>query len=294
MSKILVLQGPPASKKSTFARKFISENKHWVIVCRDSIRDSLGEYWVPSREDLVSKIERDSIVSSIEMGWNVVIDATNCNPKTIAKWEALADQYKCEIEYKDFWLPFHEAVALDNNDDRQHKVGYKVIKSFYERYKPELLNNKNWDYRFIKSPDFSKKKAIICDLDGTLAVHQGRDAFDYEKCDTDLCEPRLVQLLFDLYKQDYSIIFFSGREKIGNCEQKTISWIEANYGGEYQLYMREEKDHRPDQIVKEEMYHKYVEPYYNVIAVFDDRNKVVDMWRKELGLFTCQTYYGDF
>lgn len=294
MSKILVLQGPPASGKSTFARKFISENKHWVIVCRDSIRDSLGDYWVPERENLVSKIERDNIISAIQMGWNVIIDATNSNPKTIAKWEAVADEYKCEIEYKDFWIPFHEAVANDNNDDRQHKVGYKVIKSFYERYKPELLNNKDWDYRYMKPRELSKKKAIICDIDGTFAIHQGRNAFDYEKCDSDKPEMRLSQILFDLYMQDYTIIFLSGREKIGNCEQKTEAWIIENFGGCFQLYMREEKDHRPDQIIKEEMYHKYIEPYYDVVAVFDDRNKVIDMWRNELGLFTCQTYYGDF
>ena len=293
MSKILVLQGPPASGKSTFARKFISENNHWVIVCRDSIRDSLGDYWVPNREDLVSKIERDSIASSIEMGWNVIIDATNCNPKTIAKWEALADEHKCEIEYKEFWIPFHEAIERDENDDRKHKIGYRVIKDFYERYKPELLNDEGWDNRYIKPMGITKKKAIICDLDGTLAIHQGRGPYDYEKCDTDLCEPRLNRILFDLYLQDYVIIFFSGREKIGNCEQKTIQWLDSEFGGCYELCMREEKDHRPDQIVKEEMYHKKVEPYYDVVAVFDDRNKVVDMWR-DLGLFTCQTYYGDF
>lgn len=42
-------------------------------------------------------------------------------------------------------------------------------------------------------------------------------------------------------------------------------------------------------IVKQEMFKKY----YNVIAVFDDRNKVVDMWRK-LKLPTYQVWYGNF
>jgi hypothetical protein len=41
--------------------------------------------------------------------------------------------------------------------------------------------------------------------------------------------------------------------------------------------MRGEKDHRPDEIVKEEIYHKYIEPEYNVVAIFDDRDKVVKM-----------------
>ena len=160
MSKILVLQGPPASGKSTFAKQFIENNHNYVIVSRDSIRDSLGEYWVPSRENLVSKIERDNIISSIDMGFNVIIDATNLNPKTIAKWEALADEKQCEIEYKEFWIPFHEAVQRDKNKDRTHSVGYKVIKNFYSKYNPDLLNEENYDNRYIKDQDITKPKAV--------------------------------------------------------------------------------------------------------------------------------------
>ncbi len=139
--KIIVLQGPPASGKSTFARKFVEEHEGWVIVCRDSIRDSLGKYWIPNRENLITRIESDSITASIEMGWNVIIDATNLNPNTINKWNCFADKYKCDIEYKEFWIPYKDAVSRDKNEDRQHQVGETVIKSFYQRYKPELLDN---------------------------------------------------------------------------------------------------------------------------------------------------------
>lgn len=294
MSKILVLQGPPASGKSTFARKFISENKHWVIVCRDSIRDSLGDYWVPERENLVSKIERENIISAIQMGWNVIIDATNSNPKTIAKWEALADEYNCEIEYKDFWLPFSEALKRDSNNTRKRPVGFKVIHDFYAKYKPELLDDKNWDLRFRKPIDRTKQQTVLCDIDGTTAMRQGRNPYDYEKCDTDLPEDRLFSLLWDLYQREYKIIFLSGREKVGNCENKTFNWIQDNFGGCFELYMREEGDHRPDEIVKEEMYHKYIEPNHDVRVVFDDRDRCVKMWRDKLGLLCCQTYYGNF
>lgn len=292
MSKILVLQGPPASFKSSFARDFVKENAHWVIVNRDSIRNGLGEYWDPSRENLVSKIERDMIISSIEMGWNVIIDATNLNPKTIAKWEALADEYNCEIEYKQFWIPFHEAIENDKGPNRK-EVGYKVIKSFYERYKPELLNEKGWDNRYIKELDNSKRNAVICDLDGTLCLHQGRDPYDYVKSNTDKPNTPLITILFDLYQSGYEIIFTSGREDIGKSREITLAWLTANFGGNFVLFMRGSGDHRPDQIVKEEIYHKSIEPDYNVVAVFDDRNKVCKMWR-DLGLLCCQVYDGDF
>ena len=42
-----------------------------------------------------------------------------------------------------------------------------------------------------------------------------------------------------------------------------------------------------------ELYEKYIKDSYNVLCVFDDRQKVVDMWREE-GLLCCQVYYGDF
>jgi hypothetical protein len=57
--------------------------------------------------------------------------------------------------------------------------------------------------------------------------------------------------------------------------------------------MRTEGDHRSDDIVKKEIYEKRIAPWYDVVAVFDDRDKVVKMWR-DLGLLCCQVYYGDF
>lgn len=282
-----------ASGKSTFAKEYIKNNPHTIIVCRDSIRSSFGEYWVPEREDLVSRVERENIISGIEMGWDVVIDATNLNPKTIAKWEALADQYKCDIEYKTFWIPFNEAIQRDKNPDRDHSVGYKVLYNFYKKYNPDLLNDKNWDFRYIKPRTRTKPKAIIVDVDGTVALRRGRSPYDYEKCDQDEPEERVLQIVNDLGINGYTVIFVSGREKIGNCEEKTRKWLTDNYGENFMLYMRSYGDHRPDKIVKEELYHTYIEPIYDVVAVFDDRNQCIDLWRS-LGLLALQSYYGDF
>jgi hypothetical protein len=57
--------------------------------------------------------------------------------------------------------------------------------------------------------------------------------------------------------------------------------------------MRKHNDYRSDDIVKKEMYFEYIQPKYNVVCVFDDRDKVVKMWR-DLGILCCQVYYGDF
>lgn len=42
--KIIVLQGPPASGKSTWARETAKAGTPYVIVNRDSIRNARGEY----------------------------------------------------------------------------------------------------------------------------------------------------------------------------------------------------------------------------------------------------------
>jgi hypothetical protein len=57
--------------------------------------------------------------------------------------------------------------------------------------------------------------------------------------------------------------------------------------------MRGNDDNRCDSIVKEEIYNEYIKDKYNVLAVFDDRDRVVDMWRR-IGLPTYQVYYGSF
>jgi hypothetical protein len=49
--------------------------------------------------------------------------------------------------------------------------------------------------------------------------------------------------------------------------------------------MRLDGDRRKDFIVKEENFHNYIEPYYDVKLAIDDRPKVIEMW-KTLGIQT--------
>lgn len=136
MQKLIILQGLPASGKSTYAKKLANENPHnTVIVNRDSIREGFGKYWVPSREDLVTRVENKMIDIALAENYNVIVDAVNLNPKTIAKF----DQYKrvnVEIVYKHFETSFWKCVLRDWKRGLfgGRKVGYKVIKSFYDRY----------------------------------------------------------------------------------------------------------------------------------------------------------------
>lgn len=143
MQKVIILQGIPASGKSTWAREqALARPKEVVIVNRDAIRDSLGKYWVPERESLVTKIENAYITSAIESGYDVIIDATNFNPTFLRNLMKLIqdkkDALKIElhIEVKRFDISLESAIWRDRIRGLKggRKVGKKVITGFYERY----------------------------------------------------------------------------------------------------------------------------------------------------------------
>lgn len=290
MSKISVLCGPPASGKSTYAREFIKGKTDWVIVNRDSLREGRGEYWVPSQEDYISDLEEFSIRAAIKRNYNVIIDATNLNPKTQEKWRKIAAETKSSIEFKEFFIPYKEALERDKK--RERPVGEKVLKNFYLKYYPDKYAEEISDKRYILEQNKSLPKCIVVDIDGTVAIHQGRSPYDLSKVLEDRPNDPLVDLLRVL-SGSVDIIFFSGREGTKQCQEDTAKWINDNVNIPYQLYMRKEKDYRPDEVIKEELYNEIIKDNYYCIAIFDDRQKVVDKWRS-LGLLCCQVYEGDF
>lgn len=133
MSKVIILQGCPASGKSTWAREFVKGKKDWVIVNRDSIREGRGDYWIPEQEKFISELEEFHIRKALEYGLNVIIDATNLNPKTLKKWEDIVAELEVEVEYKEFKISYEEAVERDSK--RSRPVGENVIKTFFDKYK---------------------------------------------------------------------------------------------------------------------------------------------------------------
>lgn len=133
MNKVIILQGCPAAGKSTWAREFVKGKKDWVIVNRDSIREGRGDYWIPEQEKFISELEVFHIRKALEYGLNVIIDATNLNPTTLAKWDTIAKEFSAEVEIKTFDIPLDEAIRRDS--ERSRSVGEKVIRDFYNRYK---------------------------------------------------------------------------------------------------------------------------------------------------------------
>ncbi len=296
MSKIIVLQGVPASGKSTWAKKYVKDHPDTVIVCRDSIREGTGTYWNPDHENYISTIEEVSIRTAVTAGLDVIIDATNLNPKTIEKWNGLARSTGSEIEFKLFEISYEDALARDERRKKEggRTVGKDVIRRFFKNYFPEQLS-KLVDDRPIAQPDYSLPSVVICDIDGTVALRNGRSPYDLTKVSEDTFDPRMNRILSHFMDTGVKVIFISGREGTEQCMRDTKQWIGDNIGrrDKWDIIFRTEGDHRNDSIVKEEIYEQYIKDKYNVVCVFDDRDRVVKMWRDK-GILCNQVYYGDF
>lgn len=139
MSKIIILQGVPASGKSTYARKLHEQNKNYVIVNRDSIRRMRGNYWIPEQESYITDIEICCVESALKRGLTPIIDATNLNKAYLELWKDIAEDFEVEIEYIKFEIGYEEALLRDAN--REYPVGKDVIYKFFKKYFPERLPN---------------------------------------------------------------------------------------------------------------------------------------------------------
>jgi hypothetical protein len=136
------------------------------------------------------------------------------------------------------------------------------------------------------------KNAIICDIDGTLADVGDRHPFDFHLVDRDTVKHATAEAVRVFHRAGYAIILLSGREE--SCRDLTIGWLQRNDIPFDSLHLRRTGDRRKDNVVKREMYNQVVLGKYSVLLVLDDRNQVVDMWRKDLGLACFQVDYGDF
>ncbi len=135
-----------------------------------------------------------------------------------------------------------------------------------------------------------KKLAILCDIDGTVALKGDRDIFDFSKVDVDLPNPPIVHLIHIL-QMAHPVVFLSGRME--EAREGTNKWMEKNQLKGVDLFFRKDGDRRKDTVVKQEIYKEQIEPKYNILFVLDDRNQVVKMWR-EIGLTCLQVADGDF
>ena len=301
--KLLILVGAPGSGKSTFARYFIRTEDNWVRINRDDFRlmqfgDTLMS---PFYEERITKMVEASVITLLKNHTNVIIDATNSSLRTLEDMVRTYTEY-ADISFKVFDLSVEELVK--RCDKRYEQTGKFIPKSAIEKHVTQLQYTKEkFDFKPIPrtvkeatlnytAQDITLPKAVICDLDGTLSLLNGRDPYDASSADEDLLNVPVARVLQMAKAQGYKVILLSGREQL--YREPTERFLSKHQIAYDLLLMRTTNDYRKDNIIKKELFQQEIAGKYFIEFLLDDRNQVVDMWRKDLQLPCFQVNYGDF
>lgn len=273
--KAIITIGVSASGKSTWAKEYALKNKNTIITNRDDLRFSLTgaaswkEYRFDKRlEKTVTELQEATIRQAIAQKHDIIIADTNLNPVYRLKLHELLKAVGYTVEIKEFPITLEEAWKRDAA--RTNGVGKDVI---YKQYQQWL----EYKGRRTYVPNTSLPKAILVDVDGTLAKMGDRGAFEWSKVGVDTIRPIILQMV-KAFEKTHNVIVLSGRDSV--CRSETIDWL-LDTGLKFDLlYMREQNDMRKDTIIKEEIFWEHIVDRYNVEAVFDDRPVVVRMWHE--------------
>lgn len=278
--KMIITVGVSASGKTTWA----NQQEGFKVICRDNIRSVLfpeyntGEYKnKKNKEAMVSESALKQWLFCVNTNKNVIIADTNLNPKYREMWKQRGEDAGYVVEFKDFPITLEEAWKRDQKRG-VYSVGREVISRQWKLWLE--YSNKN---KYVA--DISKPQVILVDIDGTIANKGNRNPFDWSKVGED--EPRdfIIDLIYsylERYKENDSyidVIFLSGRDSC--CRYETLDWLQNQFSTpkhNISLFMRKGGDIRKDTLVKEELFWDNIANNYNVLAVFDDRPCVVEMW----------------
>lgn len=154
------------------------------------------------------------------------------------------------------------------------------------------------------TPTKQETCVLIFDMDGTLADQghrqhhlteddSGWEAYfaDMEKDEPIVAGATIFNLLatqckvlgnlIRTHKLDDPLIYvdiLTGRPE--RFRERTVAWMETwGFITPRALHMRPDDDHRPDNILKIEMYERLYKGKETVLAVFEDRERCVKAWR---------------
>lgn len=313
MKKVMILTGLSGSGKSTFARQFCAQNPNWLRVNRDDLRRSLlsvslPEYWQTWSEreknrveNVVNELQKTAILDGLARGWHILIDNTNLKLSYVNEFRQLLNEHvdAVEISYQLIDVPVGECIQRDKY--RDDSVGEAVIRKQAEQL---AVMKKNFRFRsetltrpdvFQRIQDETLPRCILVDIDGTVAAMGNRSPFDWHRVGVDTPKWPIINLVKSMKASGYAIVFFSGRDAV--CRPETTDWICLHFGWpstDFELVMRPQNDNRKDAIVKAELFEQHIAGRYYVEFVVDDRQQVVDMWRRTMGLTCVQVDYGNF
>lgn len=282
MRKLIMTEGLPASGKTSWAQEFCAEDEyHRIIVCKDTIRKEHPDW---NEKKVIAERDRQIHWYLQVVGENgIVISAdTNLNPIHRVQLRSIAVYEDAEFEVKSFaHVPLDECIKRDFKR-QEGRVGEKAIRQMHNQYiRPTLTVAQDPQLPF----------AIISDLDGTLALLNGRNPYNASDCEYDKLNGPVWNCIRKYMDDGYQLIITSGRSS--KYLEQTNRWL-----GKHGIYpdlflMRKEGDDQKDYTLKRDMFLQHIYNKYYVEVVFDDRERIVDCWR-DLGLACFAVADGKF
>lgn len=275
--KAYITVGVPCSGKTTWAKSM--EEQGFRDINRDWVRFNVvvpGSDWstykfTKEREKEVSKVVEQMIMESWANEEDIIISNTNLNEGKRVALIAKLENLGYEVLIYDFPITREQAVKRDNH--RANGVGQDVIYRMMQDWN-------EYTGRITYVADESLPKAVIFDVDGTIAEMDGRGPFDWKRVGEDKPREFVIQMLRNYAMMGYIIIICSGRDDI--CRVETANWLNEHVGEMFwhALYMRKNGDFRKDNSVKEEIFWTYLAHRYNIVASVDDRPQMIRLWHE--------------
>lgn len=298
MTTITLTYGLPASGKSTWAREQVEQSNGKIVrVNMDDIRAMVGLPYSKAAEAIALDIQDRSILAAVKAGCDVIVDNTHIERNMPKRIKRLFDG-EVEFKIKDFSdVPASTCISRDAMRDK--KVGIDVIKRMAGRInKPNKITEEWLNDIVLSEPlvyDPTLPNCIVWDTDGTTAKHVARSPYDYSRVLTDEPHDDILLLKDILTTGAPWIPHFGASGRPDTCREDTEKWNEIHQIDFQEFYMRDGIDQADwnDADVKQFMVDKYIRGKYNVLAWFDDRDRVTRRLRK-LGIRTLQVAPGDF
>ncbi|HET9258015.1 MAG TPA: AAA family ATPase [Pseudonocardiaceae bacterium] len=307
---LFITRGLPASGKTTWARERLANAPLGTMIRLN--RDDLRRMSLPAgyaepehdAEQAINTVRDTALRALLAQGCDVIVDDTNLRARHVRSLMDIAERASAIVEIIDFTdVPLQECLRRDTLRPALERVGERVIRSMHARYlaqphgKPSPVPPPGLAGAVLTAEPYVPRPgaplAILVDVDGTVALLR-RNPYDESRVSTDLPSAPVIETVAALVTRGHRAVFMSGRTE--GCREDTTDWLAAHVSrGEFdiELHMRAVGDHRPDRVVKLELFNEHVRQRYDVRVVLDDRNSVVELWRS-MGLTCLQVAPGDF
>jgi predicted kinase len=305
MPVIHITTGLPASGKTTAARELLAGSRgHIRRVNLDDIRRMLDhngqdKVWSRAHEATALDVQDAAVRSAIAGGFDVVVDNTHLTPSIPKRIKEAAAGQAAFVVHDFTHVPIEECIRRDAVRG-EAMVGEDVIRRLADNHVKATKNGwrltADWlgDHPAVQpyEPDIGLPSAVMCDIDGTLALMGDRGPYDFSRCGEDHLNESVRRALvsFRLANND-GIVLLSGRGE--EYREQTEAWLTKHAVPYDELHMRAASDRRRDDIVKAELFDAHVRNRFRVRVSLDDRDRVVALWRR-MGLPTWQVNYGAF